>query len=215
MLLAGLAMLSMAHADEKSKSGRKIWVMMGATPKQLGQDHFLITDEEPMRLPQSRRMILGPISMPESGAIKIAKAEQSILETQIPKDIQDVLAILVPTPDEEGKLKFKTLFRDLKKFTPGSWLFINHTSSQIRVKLGEEQVLLKPGEDNIFKSPTGTPKGTTGLSFEVRKDDKGQWALLTSTTVAINQARREVCIFSNKPNTAVINYHGVTLNIIK
>lgn len=214
LLSALLLPLGTLQADEApADRNGKVWVMMGSIPKGFGGDHQLIIDGKSQDLPTGQRTTVGPVPISSSATIKVEKEGLNLLETHVPKEMDESLAILMPTPADDGKLSLDVCFIDLKQFTKGSWLLANRTTSEIRIKLGEQEVVLKPGEDHILrKNPDSEPKSES-LSYEHRKDGDEPWRLLSSSTASIHPQRREVCFFVNDLKTKRVNYYGVTLTI--
>lgn len=214
LLSAILLPLGTLSADETpvAHAGR-LWVMMGSIPKGFGGDHQLVIDGKSQGLPLGQRTTVGPVPIMPSGTIRIEKEGQNQLEAHVPKELDEALAILMPTPTADGKLSFDVSFMDLKQFTKGSWLLVNRSTSEIRVKLGDQEVVLKPGEDHILRnSPDPQPKSES-LSYEHRKDDEEAWRLLSSSTASLHPQRREVCFFTQDLKTKRVNYYGMMLTI--
>ena len=93
-------------------------------------------------------------------------------------------------------------------------MYLNMTNMKIGVKLGEEKILVNPGEDKIQNSDQVSEPTNETVSYSYFHPEKTEWKIISASTVAIYPTRREICIFSWDPRFDRIDYHGITFPVM-
>ncbi|BCU78206.1 hypothetical protein [Luteolibacter sp. LG18] len=88
-----------------------------------------------------------------------------------------LIAIVLPGP--EGTVSVLTAPDEPASFAGGDRLFINATRSEIRVQIGDRNLVCKPASTQLVKPPGKSVEGRFAVRMGVQKEDK--WVVFNST----------------------------------
>lgn len=226
-LLIALAPLP-ARAAEDGKpdkpAGRRVWFVATSIPDGIDNPIQVMIGKDVTEVTLSKRMASNAVKIPADGLIRVVKpaptpeAEDkptfvTLAEARIPDSVTQALIILVPAPKEEAPLVFRTKVQDLAAFTGGDTLYMNLTSVNVAVQVGEKKIPLKPGAVRIYDAPRLQKPVNTPISYHFFNPKQERWRLLSASTVVLRPTRREICIFSWDPRYKRLDYHGVTFPV--
>jgi len=144
----------------------------------------------------------------ENGEINYLNHSQST----VPEGLQEPLIVLEPKTDENDGLKFRSKVIDLSKFKKGGCLYINLTSTKIGITIGDHKTVVTTGGMK-FINPLDQQKKNDVLPvrffYEVPKESKDEWKLMTSSKMAIYESRREICIFYYNEAIENVDFRGI------
>jgi len=128
----------------------------------------------------------------------------------IPEDMRKALVVLTPTPKSKNGMLFSAKVVNLATFKKGDWLFINLSPRNIAVKVGKKKIGLKAGLTGKYDAGQLSKSTNMPVSYAYYHPEKRKWKLLSSSTCVIRPTRREICVFTWKPQSSSIDYHGIT-----
>lgn len=88
-----------------------------------------------------------------------------------------LIAIVLPGP--EGTVSVLTTPDEPASFAAGDRLFINATRAEIRVQIGDKNVVCKPASVQLVKPPGKSVEGRFPVRMGIQKEDK--WVVFNST----------------------------------
>ena len=167
-----------------------------------------------------RYMASEPVEIPEDGILRIVRAIPDpekpgetkylvLAQAAIPAHVREALIILSPLPKPEGDLVFLAKVQDLASFKGGDRLFINMSTSQIRVNLGNDKVIVAPGQADIYEAPRLAKPTNTPIMYEFFATQDKKWKLITASTVVLRPTRREICVFNSGTRVGNIKKHKI------
>lgn len=222
-LIAGILPLSAQSKPDKEKrppAGRTAWFACLAMPQGLENPVKILTGEQIAKLELFPFMASEAVKIPDDGILRIvrpipdpadpAKTKYLILaEAKIPETVREALVILDPLPKPEGDLLFRAKVQDLAKFKGGDRLYINLSSTNIRVRLGKSTVAVAPGQADIYESPQLAEPANMPIVYEFYHPARKEWKILTASTVVLRPTRREISVFNNGSRLGSIRKHKI------
>jgi hypothetical protein len=145
----------------------------------------------------------------------VTKLDYTILaQAQIADGMSKALIILVPVARKEGSSQvFQAKVQDLAGFTGGDYLYMNLTTLNMAVQLGDKKIGLRPGDSAIHRAGALEKPTNTEVSYLYFQPDQEKWKLISASTVVMQSTRREICIFSWDPRFGRVDYHGITFPV--
>lgn len=110
-----------------------------------------------------------------------------------------ILAIVLP--GAEGTVNVITAPDEPTKFGGGDRLFINATNSEIRMQIGERNLVCKSGTTQIVKPPQMNSEGRVPVRMAVTKD--GNWIIFNSTWWPVDKVSRSLILLHPDMKTGV------------
>lgn len=110
-------------------------------------------------------------------------------------------AIAIVLPGPEGTVSVITTPDEPASFSVGDRLFINATRSEIRVQIGDKNVICKPASVQLVKPPGKSVEGRFPVRMGIQKDDK--WVAFNSTWWPDDPACRSLVLLYPNPTTGV------------
>lgn len=229
MCLFGVASLP-AQEEEgvepaKPQRGRLAWFAATAIPEGLANPVQVLIGEDLEEVMLTKRMASGPVKIPADGLVRLVRKEPNpaepgkpayvtLAQARIPEGVQQALLILVPAAPKEGsEVVFQVKVQDLAEFKGGDSLYLNLTTLNVAVQMGDKRLGMKPG-DKVIHSAGKLEKSTnTAVSYHFFHPQQEQWKLLSASTVVMRPTRREICIFSWDPRFNRVDYHGITFPV--
>lgn len=219
------------HAQEngetnpKKPAGRLAWLVATSIPENLENPVSVMSGTKISEVTLSKRSIGEPVKVPADGIIRIVRKVENpqdsskptyltLAQALVPEGVEKSLIILGPAPKKAGSdLVFLTKVQNLANFKGGDYLFMNLTTLNIAVQLGEKKIGLKPGDTLI--NDAGSPSSATNVpvSYHFFDQAEDKWKLISASTVVVQPTRREICIFSWDPHYDRVDYHGVTFPV--
>ncbi len=204
-------------------AGRNAWLICTSIPEGLENPVKVMAGKELTQVTLSKRAASEPIKIPADGTIRLVKeisnpenpdkpTYQTLAQAVIPQEMKKALIILVPTAKKPEDLIFNTRIKDLSKFTAGSSLYMNLTNLKVGVSLGEENLLVEPGQDKVYVSPKSNQVMNIPVRYSFYHPTKNQWRIISASTIALYPTRREICIFSWDEEYQRLDYHGLTFS---
>ncbi|MGC4017656.1 MAG: hypothetical protein QM755_24535 [Luteolibacter sp.] len=87
--------------------------------------------------------------------------------------------IVIVLPGPEGTVSVLTAPDEPASFAAGDRLFINATRSEIRVQIGDKNLVCKPSSTQLVKPPGKSVDGRFAVRMGIQKEDK--WVVFNST----------------------------------
>ncbi|NNC89628.1 MAG: hypothetical protein HKN82_14330 [Akkermansiaceae bacterium] len=214
-----------AEGEEPRKPrGRLAWFVATAIPDGLENPVSVMTGQNLTEVTLSRRSASEPVKIPADGIIRIVRkvenpedpekpAYRTLAQALVPEGMSKVLLILVPAPKSDSGPIYQTRVQDLAKFTGGDYLYINLTTVNVAVQLGETRIGLKPGNVRIYDAPALSGPTNVPVSYHYYHPEEKEWKMLSASTIVLRATRREICIFSWDPRFKRVNYHGITFPV--
>ncbi len=171
---------------------------------------------ESVELPKSKRTTSPVLKIAQNGIVSVAKPNQDsslgkpLAEISVPEKMQQVLIILLPKVDATDGLKFESKLFDLSSFKPGDWLFLNLTTSIIRVTEDGKSLEITAGSDALSKLPSSKEPKSYSISYDYKKKVGDDWSAISASSVVRQPERREICIFTEDPELETIDYHALS-----
>jgi hypothetical protein len=227
LIFTGLPLAAQEPAADapKAPKGRLAWLVATAIPDDLENPVTVLTGKDLTAVTLSKRMPSEPVKIPADGLISIirkpaqpvdpAKPAYEILgRATIPEGMSQALIILLPVVRKEGSSTvFQAKVQDLATFNGGDTLYLNLTTLNIAVQLGDQKLALKPGMVTIHRVGSLDKATNTPVSYHFFHPTQEQWRLLSASTVVLQPTRREICIFSWDPRFNRVDYHGITFPV--
>jgi hypothetical protein len=210
---------------KKEPAGRVAWFVAASIPDDLENPVKVMVGKEVTEMTLSKRMASDAFKIPADGLISIIRKLDKpdpvtqldytlLAQARIPDGMSKSLIILLPVARKEGSsMVFQAKVQDLAGFTGGDYLFLNLTTLNMAVQLGDSRLGLRPGDTAIHRAgaldkPTNTP-----VSYLYYQPQLEKWKLISASTVVMQSTRREICIFSWDPQFSRVDYHGITFPV--
>lgn len=213
------------EAGSRPDRGRLAWFITTAIPDELENPVRIMTGSGTSEVLLSRRMVSGPVKVPADGIIRMVRPVEQptpdappfevLAEARIPEGVQKAAVILIPAGEEQAPLVYRTKVQNLAEFGGGDYLFMNLTTANIMVRLGDKEVGLRPGKSDIYRAPALDNAVNTPISYHYYHPGREEWKLLSASTVVLRPTRREICVFSWDPRFKRVNYHGITFPVTR
>jgi hypothetical protein len=211
--------------EEKEARGRVAWFIYTSMPEGLENPVSIMSGQEIIQVTLSKRSPSDPVKIPADGILKLVRKIENpkepgkfiyltLAQALVPEDVNKALIILIPAAKDASGLLFQPRVKDLEKFKGGNSMYLNMTNLKIGVKLGEESILINPGEDKIQNFTQLSEPTNMAVSYSYFHPEKNEWKILSASTIAIYPTRREICIFSWDPRFERIDYHGITFPVM-
>ena len=202
------------------------WFVATAFPEKLENPVKVLAGGKLSEIVLPRRDPSLPVRIPSDGIMRIVReienpddpdkpAYQTLAQALIPEGVQKALLILVPASPKEAPLLYQTKVQDLAGFKGGDYLFLNLTTARVAVEMGKTKLGLEPGKSRIFEAPTLREPENTPISYHYYQPEDDEWVLLSASTVVLQPTRREICVFSWDPRYKRIDYHGITVPVVR
>ena len=81
--------------------------------------------------------------------------------------------------------------------------------------MGETKLGLEPGKSRIYEAPRLDKVENTPIAYHYFDPNDDDWVLLSASTVVLRPTRREICVFSWDPRYRRIDYHGITVPVVR
>lgn len=200
--------------------GRKAWVVATTMPKDVLNPLPVHSGEKLHEIRMHLRSVGQAIPVDKSGVVRAVEvvtgpddevSYKNLSFSQIPEDVGEALIVLVPREEAGEGLRFKSKVIDLANFKGGGCLYVNLVKTKIGIILGEQKVLVKPGEMKFINPLAEKDKEAKLVSFfyEVPRDK--EWKLMTSFKKGIYESRREICIFFYNKDLENVDFRGIPL----
>ncbi len=220
-LILPLAGQSGPGGDKPRQPARSAWfACISAIPDGVENPMKIMGGKDITEVELPNYMTSAPVKIPDDGVLSIVRSvpdpenpeePKYVVQAQakIPENVREALILLVPLPKPEGDRVFLTKIQDLASFKGGDRLFINLSSTQIRVNLGEAKVTVAPAQSNIYSVPALTKPTNTPIMYEFYHAGEQKWKLLSASTVVLRPTRREICVFNEGSRPGNIKKHGI------
>lgn len=234
VIIAYLLLVSSSHflcaqeagtEPKKEAAGRTACFVAASIPDDLENPVKVMLGKEVKEMTLSKRMASDSLEVPADGLISIirkldkpdpvTKLDYIILaQAQIPDGMNKSLIILVPVARKEGATQiFQAKVQDLAGFTGGDYLYMNLTTLNMAVQLGDKKIGLRPGDSAIHRAGVIDKPTNVEVSYLYFQPDQEKWKLISASTVVMQSTRREICIFSWDPQFGRVDYHGITFPV--
>jgi len=207
--------------DKPRKPGRTAWfACIAAMPNGVENPVKVMSGKEVTELEIPRYMTSDPVKIPDDGILRIVREVPDpqdpkkmkylvLAEAKVPENVRESLIILSPLPEPKGDLLFLAKVQDLAEFKGGDRLFINLSTTQIRVRLGDTKVAVPAGQANIYKSPVLSQSANLPIMYEFYDPEQKKWKMITASTIVVRPTRREICIFNSGTRPGNIEKHKI------
>ena len=202
--------------------GRLASFVYTSLPDGLENPVTVVTGDTFSQIVLSKLSPSDPVKIPEDGVVRIVRAVenptdptkpryQTLAQAVVSEKISKAMIILAPATKDPNDLVFQTKVLDLEEIKGGDCLFLNMTALQIAVDLAKTNVQIAPGQMKTH-NPLG---GSNTMSIPIRlsyfHQERGEWAMITASTVALYSTRRELCIFIWDSRFNRVDYESITL----
>ncbi len=208
--------------DAKDVKGRVASFVYTSLPDGLENPVTVMTGETISQVVLSKLSPSDPVKVPADGVVRIVRKldnpenpdkpfYRTLASATIPKNVSKAIIILAPAVKNSNDLVFQTRVLDLDMIKGGDSLFLNMTTLKIGVDLGKTKILIEPGQIEIH-NPLGDSKAVTlPIRLSYYHAERGVWAMITASTVALYSTRRELCIFIWDNRFSRVDYESITL----
>lgn len=224
LILGCLAITCQARAqtaEAEAPKERQAWIMATSLPAGMESPIHVLIGDKLTEVEIMKRALGNPIKVTRDGLFHVVKPDtddggapkhKRLASVKIPGGFTKSLVILFPVPDLPPPLRFRAQVIDLDQFRGGDALFINLTSAEIGVALGDKRATLKPaGIERIgFGNFEGKKNAT--ISYHYRQVGEKTWNLISASTAMLVSDRREILIFTYDDELEQISYHGITFS---
>lgn len=224
--LAHDAPLFAQGGDKQSRkpTGRLVWFVTTGIPQDLENPVDVLTGKDITQITLSKRSPSEPVKIPEDGIIRLVRRTPNpddpskpllltLAQARIPAAMSKALVILIPQPKEGSPQVFRAQVQNLAGFKGGDTLYLNLTTVNIAVQLGDKKIGIKPGDTTIHSVPALAKPTNMPVSYQYFHPSQKKWRLLSASTVVLRPTRREICIFSWDPRYNRVDYHGITFPV--
>lgn len=213
-------------AEKPRKPGRAAWfACIADLPEGMGNPVKVMSGEELTELELPRFMTSEPVKVAADGVVRIVRlvpdpanpAKPKVLvlaEATIAEGVREALVILAPLPEPKGDLMCLTKVQDLASFKGGDRLYLNMSTSQIRVRLGKDSVTVGPGQSGIYAAPALAKPENVAVMYEFYAPEQKRWKMITASTVVLRPTRREICVFNSGTRPGNIRNHKILFPIV-
>ena len=210
-----------AGGDKAKKPVRSAWfACIAAMPDGVENPVSVMAGDEIIKLEIPRYMTSEPVEIPEDGILRIVRAVPNpenpaetkylvLAQAKIAEGVREALVILSPLPKPEGDLLFLSKVQNLASFKGGDRLYINMSTSQIRVRLGKDTVTVAPRQADIYQAPRLAKPTNTPIMYEFFATQDKKWKMITASTVVLRPTRREICVFNSGTRVGNIQKHKI------
>jgi hypothetical protein len=211
-------------AATRQAKGRVAWFVYTSMPEGLENPVSVMSGKDISKVTLSKRSCSEPVRIPEDGIIRIVRTVENpkeagkpgyltLAQATIPEAVSKALIILIPASVNPNGLLFQTKVQDLAAFKGGDWLYLNMTNLKVRVDMGKTSLEVKPGGISIFDAPAISEPISMPIRYSYYHQEKQKWKMLSASTIALYQTRREICIFSWDSKYERVDYHGITFPV--
>jgi hypothetical protein len=214
-----------ASLDSTAK-GRVAWFVYTSMPAGLENPVSIMSGEAISQLTLCKRSPSDPVKIPSDGIFKLVRKienpeqpekpkYQILAQAFVPEEVNKALVVLIPAAKNASGVIFQPRVIDLKNFKGGGSMYLNMTNVQVGVKLGDANILIKPGEDKVQNFSQLSEPTNMAVCYSYFHPEKQEWKVLSASTIAVYPTRREICIFSWDPQFNRIDYHGITFPVME
>ena len=224
--ILSLSAQSKPDPEKRPPAGRTAWIACLAKPAGLENPVKILAGDKITELELPPFMASLAVKIPDDGILRSVRPNPEpadpadsqdpekpkyliLAEVQIPQSVREALVILNPLPQPEGDLLFRAKVQDLAKFKGGDRLYINLSTTDIRVRLGPTTVPVAAGQANIFECPKLEEPTNTPIRYEFYHPARKEWKLLTASTIVLVPTRREITVFNNGTRLGNIKKHKI------
>jgi hypothetical protein len=216
-----LPLAGQSGADIAKKPARSAWFScLAAIPEGVENPVDVMGGKDITKLEIPRYMTSEAVEIPEDGILRIVRAVPDpenpaeikylvLAQATVPAHVREALIILSPLPKPDGDLVLLAKVEDLATFKGGDRLYINLSTSQIRVRLGDDDVTVAPGEEEIYEAPRLAKPTSMPITYEFYAAQDKKWKLITASTEVLRPTRREICVFNSGSRIGVIEKHKI------
>ena len=163
-----------------------------------------------------------PVKVPPDGIVRIVREIANpkdpgkpeyltLAQATIPESVANAVIILAPIEKKSNGLLFQTKVLDLATIKAGDGMFLNMTTLKIGVELGQANILIEPGQIKTHNPLGGSKAVSLPIRLSYFHPERGEWAMITASTVALYSTRRELCIFNWDERFNRVDYESITL----
>ena len=207
-------------AEKRPPAGRLAWFACTSMPQGFANPVKVMSGKDLTELELPEFMTSAAVKIPADGVLRIVREVPDpdhpekpkylvLAEATVPESVKEALIILGPLPKPKGDLVFNANVQDLAKFKGGDRLFINLSTTNIRVRMGDTKVLVPPRQASLYESPKLAAPVNKPIMYEFYHPEKKQWKIITASTVVIRPTRREICIFNDGTRLGNIKKHSI------
>lgn len=218
--ILALAAQTDAPGETKRVAGRTAWFACISIPDGLENPVKVLSGKDLTEVKLEKFLTSGPVKIPDDGFIRIVRVVPNpenqekpkyliLAEAKIPESVREALIILSPLTKPDGDRIFQAQVQDLATFKGGDRLYINLSDSQIRIKLGNSNVIVAPKQANIYTSPNLAQVTNMPIMYEFYHPAEKQWKIISASTVVVRPTRREICVFNNGNRIGNIQNHKI------
>lgn len=220
VLLSGILPLA-GQSDKPRKPARSVWfACIAALPEGVDNPVKVLGGDALTEVEIPQYMASEPVEIPVDGIIRIVRPVPDpekpgetkyliLAQAQIAANVREALIILSPLPKPKGDLVFMAKVQDLASFKGGDRLYINMSTSQIRIRLGKDQVTVVPGQADIYEAPRLAKPTNIPIMYEFYAFKEKKWRMITASTVVLRPTRREICVFNSGSRPGNIKKHKI------
>lgn len=225
LLLCAIVPLSAQEEEAPPKpKGRTAWFIYTELPEGVENPIKVMSGTDIIEVTLSKRSVSQPVKIPADGILRVVREEPDpkdaskiihriLGQAMVGEGVSKAMIILMPLAKPQGDLVFQAKVQDLAGFKGGDWLFMNLTTTDIGIEIGQQKISIKPGGLRIHNTPGLKEPTNTPISYNYMHPQKKEWKRLSASTVVLMPTRREICIFSVDARFGRIDYHGVTFPV--
>ena len=207
--------------DGEKDTGRRAWIVVADSTESLANPLTVLTAEKVLKVQMFAREVGDPIPVDKTGVVKVVKvvngpdgkvAYQNLAVAQLGEKVREALIVLIPKGEKEEGLMFKSNVIDLADFKKGGCLYVNLVKTHIGITIGDLKAKVPPGGIKFINALENQKDDVLPIRFvyEIPKDPKPDWKLMTASQIPLYMSRREICIFFFNKEIENVDFRGMT-----
>lgn len=226
LALFATAALAAQEAEEGNEArparGRVASFVYTSLPEGLENPVTVMAGKDISQVILSKLSPSDPVRIPADGVIRIVREIENpqdpgkpgyltLAQATVPDTVANAVIILVPTEKNPNGLLFQTRVLDLASLKGGDSMFLNMTNLKIGVELGRSNILIEPGQIKTHNPLGSSLSVTLPIRMSYFHPERGEWSMITASTVALYSTRRELCIFNWDMRFNRVDFESITL----
>ncbi len=148
--------------------------------------------------------------------VSATDVNQHLATVEIPAGLRSAIFLFLPAPPAAPSAaaapapapgRVLVIDNSLRAFPTGSFKVFNETSKPVKIQLGKDEHLIKPGESGLIAKVRWGDNQASPMTAYVHQG--GQWRMITSTTWTNPGGKRVLQLFTENPAGGAIELKGV------
>jgi len=229
LAICAAASLAAQDAGNESESrparGRVASFVYTSLPDGLENPVSIMAGKDINQVVLSKLSPSAPVKIPADGILRIVREVENpkdptkpeyltLAQATVPENVANAVIILMPVAKSPDGLLFQTKVLDLASYKGGDSMFLNMTNLKIGVELGKANILIDPGQIKSHNPLGGSKTVSIPIRLSYFHPERGEWKMITASTVALYSTRRELCIFNWDKQFNRVDFESITLPML-